>query len=187
MALKKMPKKNLMLLGVAGAVFILIAVAAFGGSSRSTDSDLEGVPGMEEGELNETGTPVSLTEGNTGSISIPLVGIQVLDTDEKHHWDMPPETVKVKATLTWEDTSWELDFAIGTGECPHSGTTLASAADSSGSITLEYEADGEALEEGQWFAHVAAPDADSHRGESVSYSIDVELFPAEGGEEAGGE
>lgn len=132
------------------------------------------LPDELEGDL--VAQSVQLDEGNTGTISIPLVGTIVTETDVKHHWTMPNGVVMVEATLTWS-SGWELEFSTGTGGCPNSGEKLASATSSSGSITITYEADeGDTLITGQWFVHISVPDVNSHRGESMDYTMEVTLY-----------
>lgn len=65
-------------------------------------------------------------------------------------------------------------MSIGTGDCPDNGAVKASQANvNSGPVALEFKADGEALQEGQWFVHAACNDLNSHRGESVTFSYTV--------------
>jgi hypothetical protein len=76
--------------------------------------------------------------------------------------------------LRWSDTSWDLGFSIGLGDCPDNGEEKVSKSDGSGNITLVYEED--TLSEEQWFAHVETPDPENHRGESCSYEIEITIF-----------
>ncbi len=117
---------------------------------------------------------MALDEGESGDFAIPYVGVNVLETDVKHHWDMPADKIKVRAMVNWQGTGWDFNFDIGVGECPHSGEARNSTSGDSGELVLEYSAaDGEVLDEGQWFVHLGDPDVASHRGESTTYTFTV--------------
>lgn len=126
---------------------------------------------------NLVSIPIALDEGQTGTISIPFLGVNFLDTDVKHHWNMPTNVSGVRVNLTWQDQGWDLELATGTGECPHQGTLLASSTGSSGELSVEYFAgENETLQNIQWFAHIAVMDASSHRGDSMDFIFEVTLL-----------
>jgi len=120
------------------------------------------------------GVSIECTEGNTGAVQIPIIGMAFMETDEKHHWDMDAGMNLIVAKLYWEDTSWDMEFSIGTGECPDQGVEKKSATGNNGTIILDYSEDG--LPEGEWFAHIKSMNAAEHRGESCEYSIDITVF-----------
>jgi hypothetical protein len=124
--------------------------------------------------------PVALTEGQTGTLSVPFVGINFLDTDVKHHWDMPENVTGIIVNVSWQGSGWNIELATGTGECPHQGMKYADVTGSSGELSIEYHAaDNQTLEIGQWFCHLAVQDISSHRGESMNYVFDVKLLSYE--------
>lgn len=169
-------------LAIVTVVIFLTAFKGMSGAVETGDGDnLEGggdgvtpTGGNSTGDGEcDGGEELAFTDGNSGTIDIPMVGAQFTETDVKHHFEMPAGATKVKVTFTW-DPKWELEASIGTGTCPHSGEMLEAETTSSGEVTLEYE-DEAGLTEGQWFAHFSVPDVNAHRGESCSYTISAEL------------
>ncbi len=84
----------------------------------------------------------------------------------KHYVDLAPNATSLQVVLKWEDTRQDLDLAIGKGECPHHGETVAednggSLLSGEGEVTLTVT-DGSILSvpengsEEQWFIHIAA-------------------------------
>ena len=168
------------IIGITGAFIISDAspLSASEGGGSGGNRTAEDGSGTCDGSCAEGGEGVQLDEGNSGTIHIPFVGSSLMDTDEKHHWDMPTGKSRVTATLTWSDTSWDLEFSIGVGECPHQGTAKAVDSGTSGSITVQFQQDP--LDEGQWFAHVRCLNPDSHRGESCDFTMEVLLAGCSG-------
>jgi hypothetical protein len=166
-------------------VAICVAIGVFAGVAVATGN----LPGDDGGEKDSGGgggdasgdacaggnTSVTCDEGNEGVLSIPLIGAQFLETHAKHHWNMPSNQSKVVAVLEWSDTSWDLEFAVGIGDCPDSGEAKASVTGSTGLLEVEFVSD-EDLSQEQWFIHVACNNLDAHRGESLSYSFTVTLY-----------
>jgi hypothetical protein len=115
------------------------------------------------------------TDGNNKmTMSIPLVGTAFVSTDVKDHYTIPAGKKKVVVNISWDKTGWDLNLAIGTGDCPDNGAVKASQNNvQNGPVALEFKADGEALEDCQWFVHAACNDPGSHRGESVTFSYTV--------------
>jgi hypothetical protein len=115
------------------------------------------------------------TDGNGRmTMTIPLVGTAFVETDVKDHYTMPAGIKKVIVNISWDKSGWDLNLAIGTGDCPDNGVAKASQNNvNAGPVVLEFKADGEALEEGQWFVHAACNDLNSHRGETVTFSYTV--------------
>lgn len=153
----------------------IIMAGCIGGEEKDNIKKKEGIVD-EAGALTQNIINVTLDEGNTGTISIPIVGAAIVETDVKKHWDMPSNITKVTANLTWDKSGWDLEFSIGTGECPDNGETKASKEGNNGIISIEYSAINGTLEEGQWFAHVRVKDPTSHRGDSLDFTITVVLY-----------
>jgi len=100
--------------------------------------------------------------------------------DSKAHVQVPNNAKQAVAFLRWsEDVSWNLGFDIGTGSCPDSGTLLAAneldAAD--GVLEVSYEANGEIIPSGGWFAHVRYLDGTDHGGETLHLHSIFLLLP----------
>ncbi len=136
-----------------------------------------GSPGVADNRANGT-SPVSnelvLDGGGRMTMSIPLVGTAYVSTEVKDHYTMPAGIKKVIVNISWDMAGWDLNLAIGTGDCPDDGVAKASRNGvSSGPVTLEFKADGEALEEGRWFVHACCNDPGSHRGSSVTFTCTV--------------
>jgi len=115
------------------------------------------------------------TDGNNRmTMTVPLVGTAFVETDVKDHYTMPAGIMKVIVNISWDKSGWDLNLAIGTGDCPDNGVVKASQNNvNAGPVALEFKADGEALDDGQWFVHAACNDPNSHRGESVTFSYTV--------------
>lgn len=139
-------------------------------SGTGTGTDVELPAGLEP----------SATEDFSGSAAIPLVGLNFIDTDTKDHWDMPEGMVAVVATLSWESSGWDIEFSIGTGECPDSGMIYDMDSASAGPVTVVYviNEDEDVLATGQWFFHIRYDNVDQHRGDAFSYDVDIGLFDA---------
>jgi hypothetical protein len=171
----------------AKAVWIALAVvAAIGVAGAAATVYYMGQPGKSPAGGNAPGT--NRTEGNNttcseqlatdggGSMtmSIPIVGTSFVSTDVKDHYTMPAGIKKVTVNISWDKTGWDLNLAIGTGDCPDNGVVKASSNNvQGGPLTLEFKATGDALEEGQWFVHAACNDPNSHRGGSVTFTYTV--------------
>ncbi|MDG6219867.1 MAG: hypothetical protein QCI38_00275 [Candidatus Thermoplasmatota archaeon] len=162
-----------LILAIVTVAVVLTAFSGFGNNNYDTESEGNATANLSSEDIKEEcedmETPMAFTDGNSGTINIPLVGASVMETDVKHHFDMPEGMTKVEVTFTW-DPAWELTLDIGLGNCPHSGTLLETYTCSSGTHTLVFE-DVEGLETGQWFAHIKVTDVNAHRGESCTYSM----------------
>ena len=178
-----MNRARLIIIGLL-IITILLVSTAVGYNVIVSDESESQMKSVDEGDgSNETacdhmgadGINIDCKEGNSGTIQVPYIGLQFLDTDQKHHWDMEADTKKVVARLEWSDPSWELEFSIGTGECPDSGQAKESGSGDNGTIILKYS-DEEGLAEGQWFAHIRGLDKESHRGEECKYSLTITVF-----------
>lgn len=119
--------------------------------------------------------PIATDGGNRMTMTIPMVGIVVSETDVKDHFTMPSNTAMVVVNISWDKTGWNLDLAIGMGDCPDNGQTMAEAKNvQRGPVVLEFpKSCGDALSPGQWFIHAHANDATGHRGETVTFAYTV--------------
>lgn len=134
--------------------------------------DNEGGTDTDTCQVEVNGTAVDTDEGNTGTIRI----IHGADNDKRHHWDMPENVVMVVATLKWDAEDWELEYSIGTGECPENGEALASDSSTDGYITVQYNSESGFLETTQWFAHVRTLNEDEHGiTDTCEYEITVTI------------
>ncbi len=176
-----MNRARLMIIGIFITVILLVSTAVGYNVIISDESDNQEKSGEDDGNstacehMGAEGVSIKCNEGNSGTIQIPFIGLQFLETDEKHHWDMEDGIKKVVARLEWTDTSWQFEFSIGTGECPDSGQAKESGSGNNGTIILNY-GDEEGLAEGQWFAHIRSLDKESHRGEECKYSLTITVF-----------
>jgi hypothetical protein len=79
----------------------------------------------------------------------------------KHHFEMPEGKDALVVDVTWPAETWTLDVTTGTGGCPHSGKTYASA-EGAGAAHLYVPAsalgdDVTSFEAGSgWFVHLAS-------------------------------
>ncbi|MCG2825756.1 MAG: PKD domain-containing protein [Thermoplasmatales archaeon] len=137
--------------------------------------DNEGGTGEDTCQIEVKGTSIETNEGNTGEIRI----IPGADNDEKHHWDMPDNVIRVVATLSWDEEDWNLEYSVGTGECPHEGETMTFETSDSGYIIIQYDAVEGFLHEEQWFVHIKTINEDEHKLDTCDYEITVTLCCAE--------
>lgn len=141
-----------------------------------TVSDNEGGTGEDTCQIEVKGTSIETDEGNTGEIRI----IPGADNDKKHHWDMPGDVTRVVATLSWDEEDWDLEYSVGTGECPENGEAMTSDTSSKGYIIIQYDSAEGFLQEEQWFAHVRTMNEDEHGvTDTCDYEITVTLCCAE--------
>jgi len=124
------------------------------------------------------GDKLTTDSGNKMTLSVPMVGVVLAETDVKDHFTMPSNTAHVVVNISWDKSGWNLNLAIGTGDCPDNGQTMASQNNvQSGPVVLEFpQSCGDALSPGQWFVHAHANDATGHRGESVTFSYTVTVY-----------
>jgi hypothetical protein len=159
------------IIGVAGAAATVYYKSQPGKSPTGKTS-----PGTNQTQAtNSTCSEELATDGGGRMImSIPLVGTSFVSTDVKDHCTMPAGIKKVTVNISWDKTGWDLNLAIGTGDCPDNGAVKNSKNNVQyAPVTLEFKATGDALDEGQWFVIAACNDPNSHRGESVTFSYTV--------------
>ena len=155
-----------------GASTVTLTISSSDGrtaTARVNISITESLPEYED---------LTFDEGNEGTIYKTPDCAGGCAGDVKKHWNMPEHVVKVVSTLYWNDSAWQFEFTLGTGECPDKGTPLTSAPGDSGSITISYEnGNGTQLQTGQWFVHVkiANPD-DLPKVAQCAYSVTLRTY-----------
>jgi len=154
---------------------VLVTVITTLGCIEGPDDALN--PAGGEAEMEISSSKIPLDEGQTGDMSIPYLGVNFLETDVKHHFDMPVNITRVVVNVSWTGSDWDLILSTGTGDCPHSGVELNSTQGSGKFLSVEYSTSNEeGLSTDQWFCHLALENPGSHRGESISYMFDVTLY-----------
>lgn len=98
------------------------------------------------------GTMASWKNGHSGTIIVPKTGY--VDQHLKYHWDMPDGVKQVIGVLSWDKPGYELELALGTGTCPHSGTTAVKQTAKVSPAVATFGDGKQALTKVQWFAHV---------------------------------
>ncbi len=158
--------------------WVLVAIVGFVLTAGCIEDDeRETDDSGEEGELVLHILGVPLDEGETGTMSVPLIGVNFVDTDVKHHWNMPVNITGVMVNVSWTGDPWDVELSIGIGDCPHEGTAVNSTSGSDNQLSIQYWAGGEdTLDETQWFCHLGLEDPSSHRGETIDYLFEVYLF-----------
>lgn len=124
---------------------------------------------------------IILDEGNEGTIFKTPDCTGGCAGDVKKHWNMPEHVVRVESMFCWNDSAWQFEITLGTGECPDKGVPLTAQSSDSGSITVTYEnGTGTDLQTGQWFVHVkiANPD-DLPVVASCAYSVTLRIYYVE--------
>jgi hypothetical protein len=176
--------------GVGKIVVFIIVISVVGAgvyvampaiSPAKTNKDTNKNPGTSGN--NSTchvgeGSNLPTDGGNKMTLSIPMVGVVVAEVDVKDHFTMPSNSARVVVNISWDKTDWNLNLAIGQGDCPDNGQTQAEQKNvQTGPVTLEFpQTCGDALSPGQWFVHAHSNDATSHRGESVTFSYTVTVY-----------
>lgn len=163
--------------GISSGVGYFTFFRESNGGEKSTSNANETLVELGEhgsDECTNEGERITCNEGDSGTMQIPLIGVQFTETDEKHHWDMEEGIGKVVAKLQWSDTSWEFEFSIGTGECPDKGVEKMSESGNNGTIVLTYKEEN--LPQEEWFAHIRCISPENHRGGNCDYTIEVTIF-----------
>lgn len=129
-------------------------------------------------DTGDTGAPeeecveVDFTDGSSGTYTIDSAS----DDHVKHHFDMPEGTTRLEATATWSETEWEMALDVGTGMCPHSGTSHVQVAGAGGELTAEVQASDLGLEafapDETWFLHLGEDmPVDPDDGSTSDYAV----------------
>jgi hypothetical protein len=128
------------------------------------------------------GTPIAFIEGpGTATWVIPEAWA-VMDLDLKFHFNMPAGVTSMMAALQWSQADWPFDLHVGTGECPHSGTTVVETTGEGGQVVLEHDASELSLAEYAqvgWFVHMAPGvglDMGAHVGEGSLMAFVMVLY-----------
>lgn len=123
------------------------------------------------------GQEAAFTDGSGGTITVPADG-NYLDPHLKYHWQMAKGVKRVIAMLTWREPTFDLELAIGMGECPDHGTLAAKGQSKDAPLVVTFGQGGPDLGTGTWFAHVAfmnVSDKATH-GKSGTFSIKTYLL-----------
>lgn len=158
----------------SGIVSIAARVTDLAG--KTAESEPIKVVVVNGGEASE------LLEGNDGEIAIPEDYDGTQEIHVKHHWTSGSEGAsRVIAILTWavpeEQDPWELKIDIGSGFCPHTGTTYATS-ETLDASPIEFDAvpDGGFPADTQLFVHVSPMNPFDHLGESLAYQVLIFTF-----------
>jgi hypothetical protein len=155
-----------------GEFTVTLLVSSTDGRTATTRQNItitESLPAYED---------ITLDEGNDGTIYKTPDCTGGCAGDVKKHWNMPERVVKVESSFYWNDSAWQFEYTLGTGECPDKGIPLTSSPGDSGSITISYENEsGTNLQTGQWFVHVkiANPD-DLSKVAQCPYTVTLRVY-----------
>jgi hypothetical protein len=155
-----------------GQFTVTLSVTSNDGRTATTRSNItitESLPSYED---------ITLDEGNTGTIFKTPDCTGGCAGDVKKHWNMPEHVLSVESTFSWNDSAWQFEITLGTGECPDNGIPLTAQSGDGGSITVAYSnATGDELETGQWFVHVKiANPEDLPLVASCAYSVTLRIY-----------
>lgn len=124
---------------------------------------------------------VELDEGAEGTMVIPDDYDGTQETHVRHHWTTDEEpAARYVAFVAWEpdadQSPWVMTLEMGTGFCPHTGTTYDTAApdDESPVLLVSAPEDGFPATT-QLFAHIGA-NASAHVGEELPLTFHVFAF-----------
>jgi hypothetical protein len=158
----------------SGVVEVVARVTDRAGKTAQTDP-IEVVVVNGGGEMD-------LTEGNAGTFAIPNDFNGIQEIHEKHHWTSDEAGAsRVIAILTWEtpenQPAWEFMVEIGSGFCPHTGTTYATS-ETVGVSPLIFDAapDGGLPANTQLFVHMSPMNPYEHLGDELSFGIRIFSF-----------
>lgn len=159
-----------------GSILVFALVGCPPDEEKTDDSATET---GDTGPVDDGCTAFELNEGSTGTYTVNSAG----DDHVKHHFDMPEGIARVKATVTWT-TGWNMVWELGTGWCPHSGTSLCEVSGSEGTLSLDVTATDLVgtdtfTADDQWFAHLGLDMmVGPEDGETADYTMAVEVCPA---------
>jgi len=123
-----------------------------------------------------------LDEGSEGQIVIPEDYNGLQEIDVKHHWTSGADGAsRVISVLQWEipegDDPWEIRLDVGTGFCPHSGTSYATSEDFDASpIEFDVAPEGGFPADTQLFVHLTTVNAFDHLGGTLPFNVRVYNF-----------
>jgi hypothetical protein len=121
------------------------------------------------------GSEVFFKDGSEGMVDAApcMPGLHDESGHRRYHWDMTAGVKQVLGLLTWTGggDGFELELALGTGSCPHSGRQLAHAQSARSPLTVLFRPSSGELPAGQWFAHVRAARPDAADRRSASFRV----------------
>ncbi len=125
-----------------------------------------------------------LFEGDEGALSIamdfepnpedPGEGLDVV-----HHWMNDGASSRVIAVVTWDEdkeSGWDVELAVGTGSCPHGGTTFGEVEMTGGGVGIDVAPDTSFVAAEQHFSHIRVVNPTDHLGDTLEFEMRVYLF-----------
>lgn len=156
---------------------VSIFLRATNTAGRATDTKAVKVIVYNQGQA------ATLGGGGKGTQSIPANYDPAApgEIDAKLHWTNPAGIHRFVGVLEWqlpaEQSPWELEFAMGSGECPDNGAIIGKpVASTTSPILVEALPTGTQVQAGMHFAHVKPKDAVAHKGQSLPFAMRVYLF-----------
>jgi hypothetical protein len=145
-----------------------LTLKAYAGSASAESDELPVV-------VLNTGQEVTFDEGGDQTMNI-VAGV---DNHVKVHWTMPNDIKKVIGVVFWDNAEFNnMEGAVGTGWCPHSGTKAADATSTTSPVVVEYsDPNGSKLGTVQWFLHAGAVDETPLVGKSTKMTFVGYLLP----------
>jgi hypothetical protein len=122
------------------------------------------------------GAEVFFKDGSEGVVDAApcMPGLHDESGHRRYHFDMTAGVKQVLGLLTWSGggEGFELELAMGTGTCPHSGRQLAHTQSAHSPLVVRYRPTSGELQAGQqWFAHVRAAKPDAADRRSASFRV----------------
>lgn len=145
-----------------------LTLKAYAGSVSAESAELPVV-------VLNTGQEVTFDEGGEQTMNI----IAGYDNHVKIHWTMPADIKKVIGVVSWDNPEFDnMEGAVGTGWCPHSGTKAADATATTSPVVVEYsDPNGAKLAQVQWFLHAGAVDETPLVGKTTKMTFKGFLLP----------
>lgn len=144
---------------------VKLKLKAYAGT-KTAESDVVAVV------IYNSGEKATWVDGNSGTMTIQT-GV---DNHLKYHWIMPDSIKQVIAVVFWKDTGYKMELAVGTGGCPHSGTTALSVKGDASPLHLVFGDGKSNLTVCQWFAHAGATNESELVGKSTVLTFEVYLL-----------
>jgi hypothetical protein len=137
----------------------------------AASTSVEGAEELPVMVLNN-GSEATFDEGADHTMTINPAA----DSHLKVHWTMPANVKKVIGLLTFDNASFKMRLDVGTGGCPHSGQTAATATSESSPAVVEFDGKGSNLGTVMWFLHAAAENEASLEGETCKTTFKAFLI-----------
>lgn len=135
------------------------------GTAASATSDERPVVVLNNGEEATFAEPSTMTMTITPGV----------DNHVKIHWTMPVGIKKVISVLSWKNSEFKMEIAIGTGNCPHSGEKAADATSDTSPVVVEYGGTAN-LASVMWFTHAGATNEAELAGKSAEVTLKAFLL-----------